>query len=359
MPVADAAVVGSALVNVVAEHAASANECEQCKRVCAMAEEAVCRRASDRPAPEDRRARRDARAPAQRARRVRARDRPREEARGAADLPAVARSGSARARAARSIRGRSTTARCRRLFERIIDEARRLERHAEDGDAEPARRLAREVTRETIEGSHGCGDEGTRDRRAGPARDRAARGDGLRRAPLDRRAADRHRRGRRQSSVRRGAHRGHGRRAGGAPHHRALQARQPELPAGEHGDHDRRPAHRRRRGHRHGRSLFGRDGGAGRGDGGGGQARGREGPARRRLQAAQLAVQLPGTRRGGPEDAARRRRSPQPEARVRGHGHQPARAHREVRRHPAGRRAQHAELHAAARARAFEGAGAA
>ena len=35
---------------------------------------------------------------------------------------------------------------------------------------------------------------------------------------------------------------------------------------------------------------------------------GREGAARRRLQAAQLALQLPGARRGGPEDAARRLR---------------------------------------------------
>ena len=38
------------------------------------------------------------------------------------------------------------------------------------------------------------------------------------------------------------------------------------------------------------------------------QARRRQGPARRRVQAAQLAVQLPGPRRGGPADAARRRR---------------------------------------------------
>ena len=41
-------------------------------------------------------------------------------------------------------------------------------------------------------------------------------------------------------------------------------------------------------------------------DGGGGEARRRQGPARRRLQAAQLALQLPGARRGGPAHAARR-----------------------------------------------------
>ena len=97
--------------------------------------------------------------------------------------------------------------------------------------------------------------------------------------------------------------------------------------------------------------VLGGERGAGRGDGGGGQARRRQDPARRRVQAAQLALQLPGPRRGGPAHAARRRRSAQPEARLRGHGHQPDRADREVRGHPAGRRAQHAELHAAARAR--------
>ena len=127
----------------------------------------------------------------------------------------------------------------------------------------------------------------------------------------------------------------------------------------EHRHHDRRRAHRRRRSHRHGRSVLGRDRRAGRSDGGGGEERRREGPARRRVQAAQLALQLPGPRRGRAADAPVRRRSPQHEAGVGGHGHQPARADREVRAHPPGRRAQHAELHAAARARATRDAGAA
>ena len=81
------------------------------------------------------------------------------------------------------------------------------------------------------------------------------------------------------------------------------------------------------------------------------QARRREGAARRRVQAAHLAVQLPGPRRRGPAAAARRRQHPRPEARHRGDGHQPDRGDRPLRRHLPGRRAQHAELHPAARAR--------
>ena len=84
----------------------------------------------------------------------------------------------------------------------------------------------------------------------------------------------------------------------------------------------------------------------------GGQARRREGAARRRVQAAQQPLQLPGPRRRRAAAAAGGGRSPQPEADHRGDGHQPARADRALRRHPPGRRAQHAELHAAARARA-------
>ena len=64
-----------------------------------------------------------------------------------------------------------------------------------------------------------------------------------------------------------------------------------------------------------------------------------------------LAVQLPGHGRGGPAAAARRRQRARPEARHRGDGHQPDRGDRQVRRHLPGRRAQHAELHAAPRAR--------
>ena len=53
----------------------------------------------------------------------------------------------------------------------------------------------------------------------------------------------------------------------------------------------------------------------------------------------------------GPAAAEERRGPPQSEARVRGDGHQSARHDAALCRHPAGGRPQHAELHAAARAR--------
>ena len=89
------------------------------------------------------------------------------------------------------------------------------------------------------------------------------------------------------------------------------------------------------------------------------RARRREDFPRRRVQAAQLAVQLPGTRRGRAASAARRVERREPEADHRGDGRQPDRGDRQVHRHLPGRRAQHAELHAAARARARAQAGAA
>ena len=104
--------------------------------------------------------------------------------------------------------------------------------------------------------------------------------------------------------------------------------------------------------------VLGGDRGAGRGDGGGGASA----PAPRSCAAARSSrAARPYSFQGLGEEGLRmlraRGRSPQPEAGLRGHGHQPARADREVLRHPPGRRAQHAELHAAARARAHADAG--
>ena len=96
--------------------------------------------------------------------------------------------------------------------------------------------------------------------------------------------------------------------------------------------------------------VLGGDRGAGQRVGRGREEGRREDPARRRLQAAQLALQLPGARRGRSADAARGGESARPEAGLRGDGHQPDRAHRQVLRHLSARRAQHAELHAAPRA---------
>ena len=87
--------------------------------------------------------------------------------------------------------------------------------------------------------------------------------------------------------------------------------------------------------------------------------RGRDDPARRRVQAAHLALHVPGPGRGGPEDPAPRRRPPRPGRRHRGARHAARRRRRALRRRAADRRAQHAELRAAARGRPHAQAGAA
>ena len=144
-------------------------------------------------------------------------------------------------------------------------------------------------------------------RGADPGGDRAADGDGLRRAPVDGRVAHGHRRRRRRHAairscieVQDGVHEVL---RITEPYKLASRTFKPENTVITIGDV------------RIGGDevivmagpVLGRDRRAGRGDGGGGQARGREGPARRRVQAAQLALQLPGPRRGGPADAARAR----------------------------------------------------
>ena len=60
------------------------------------------------------------------------------------------------------------------------------------------------------------------------------------------------------------------------------------------------------------------------------QARRREGPAWRRLQAAQLTLQLPGPRRRGPAAVARGRQPARSQAGLRSDGRQPDPGHREV-----------------------------
>ena len=77
---------------------------------------------------------------------------------------------------------------------------------------------------------------------------------------------------------------------------------------------------------------------------------GAQGVARRRLQAAELSLQLPGPGRRGAASDACGRRCRGAEGRLRGHGRQPDRTGRALRGHLAGRRPQHAELHVAARA---------
>ena len=161
-------------------------------------------------------------------------------------------------------------------------------------------------------------------------------------------------------SVRLSAARGARRRAGGPAHHRALQARQPDLPAREHGHHHRRPPHRRRRGHRHGGSLFGRDRRAGRGHGGGGQER----RARKVLRGGAFKPRSsPYSFQGLGEEGLQMLRGAADRHNLKLVSEVMDISQLElietVRRHPAGRRAQHAELHAAARARPVGDAGAA
>ena len=109
---------------------------------------------------------------------------------------------------------------------------------------------------------------------------------------------------------------------------------------------------RRRPLRHHRRSVLGRDAGAGAGRRPRRQGGRRPHDARRRLQAAHLALRLPGPRRGGPQDARRRPRRHRAADRHRGDG--PARPRRRlrVRRRAPDRRAQHAELPAAGRGRA-------
>ncbi len=74
-------------------------------------------------------------------------------------------------------------------------------------------------------------------------------------------------------------------------------------------------------------------------------------PARGRLQAPHLAVRLPGLRRGGAQVDARGRRRERHGGRQRGHGPASDRDDDALRRLPAGRRPQHAELRPAEGAR--------
>ena len=137
--VADAAVVGSALVNVVAEHGAAADVLRARERVRAVAEEQLVNALDDLRKPH-RRARRGARPAAERARRVRARDRPVKKQIGLA-IYQPSREAEVLGHVQAVNPGPLDDGAVRRLFERIIDEARRLERIA-DGTSRRADRGA-------------------------------------------------------------------------------------------------------------------------------------------------------------------------------------------------------------------------
>ncbi|CAA9468779.1 MAG: 2-keto-3-deoxy-D-arabino-heptulosonate-7-phosphate synthase I beta, partial [uncultured Solirubrobacteraceae bacterium] len=186
------------------------------------------------------------------------------------------------------------------------------------------------------------------------ARHRAHRGMRRPSPPVARRRGDGHRRDRRSRA--RGPPRPRrrvGRRAGRS-HLQALQAR--VLAAARrraHGDGDRRPPggrgelrHDRRRLHR-------RDARADPGDRAHRARRGGDDVPRRRLQAAHVAVRLPGPRRGGAAPAQGGQGGDRPSHRHRADGRPRPRARPRSRRHDPDRRPQHAELHPPDRDRAF------
>ena len=93
---------------------------------------------------------------------------------------------------------------------------------------------------------------------------------------------------------------------------------EPRVPAARHGDRRARREDRRRPLRDHRRPVLGGDAGAGAGRRPRRQGGRRPHAARRRLQAAHLALRLPGPRRGGPEDAGRGPRRDRPADRHRG-----------------------------------------
>ena len=256
--VADAAVVGSALVNVVAEHAASSNVCEQASEyvrwlknesVDGLAElrqkidaldEALVRLLNARAACalEIGRVKKHAGLPVYQ---------PSREAEVLGHVQAINP-------------GPLDDGAVRRLFERIIDEARRLERIAEADwqSTESHRRRGRMSKARRPWGPAGNAVKEYEDLMVVVMKERAndeqvqrviaqlvEMGFDVHRSTGA--LEDRDRRRRRQPAVRSSADRGDGRRPGSAPDHRALQARQPQFPAREHRHHDRRRADRRRR----------------------------------------------------------------------------------------------------------------
>ena len=153
---------------------------------------------------------------------------------------------------------------------------------------------------------------------------------GIGRAPLDRRDAHGARRRRRGPHPIRGCIEMLDGVQRGAAHHRAVQAGEPHVQARRHRRVDRATSgsaatkssswrvRARLRASEQVRATAAAV-----------QTRRREGPARRRLQAAQLALQLPGPRRRRPADAARRARiSTRPQAGLRGDGRRARSSHR-------------------------------
>ena len=144
--------------------------------------------------------------------------------------------------------------------------------------------------------------------------------------------------------------------AGGAPRRPGDHPGQPPLQAGvagvargrHRGDARQRHRHRRARDRGDGRPVLGRVGGADHGGGAAGGGCGRDHPARGRLQAAHVAVLLPGAGGRGPEAAGARPRGDRTRHRDRSPRPGQLRCRGGIHRHRADRRPQHAALPAAA-----------
>ena len=153
---------------------------------------------------------------------------------------------------------------------------------------------------------------------------------------------------------------GHGERAGRGTSAGAVQARiAAEHARRAHGARRRRAQDRRRELRADRRPLHGRVARADARDRACRARRRRDAAARRRIQAAHLALRLPGSRPGGPEAARRGEGRDGPADRHRADGHARCRGRARGRRRRADRRAQHAELPAAGRGRPLRAPGAA
>ncbi len=190
-----------------------------------------------------------------------------------------------------------------------------------------------------------------RERRSDPACDRPTGVDGIRHSSLDRRIANRVGRGGRARgfrSARRGSAR---RRARSRAHHPSLQTGQPRVsPAGNRDRTAWRSEDRRARSHRGRGALLGGNARTDQPDRGSRRQSRSQNSSRRRVQAAQLALQLSGTRRKRLEMAARGGRPERPAGLQRGHGRLANPDDAALHRYFPGGRAQHAELFSAARA---------
>ena len=161
-----------------------------------------------------------------------------------------------------------------------------------------------------------------------PTRPRADRGAGLHAAPEPGGRADDHRRDRRRGQAPGRAAPGDRRGRAGRADPQAVQARQPRVPRRRLGLRHQGGAGRRRPPDDDRRAVRDRGGGGPQRDRRQGPRGRGQRPPRRGVQAEDQPVQLPGARRGRPQDPQGGRRAARDAGRHRGHGPAPGRAGR-------------------------------